>query len=142
VNVAATALQPAQSVIGAADYARAMLNILVDFGDEKAQLHDMQSAILNIIDDAAGEKTQLERTQRAVLNILDDSASERLELESTQRAVLNILEDVDTERNVRSQAEAEVRVLNEGLEGTGHGAHGGADRGQPGAGDLRLLGVA
>jgi len=117
VNVAATALQPAQSVIGAADYARAMLNILVDFGDEKAQLHNTQSAILNIIEDAAGEKLQLERTQRAVLNILDDSASERLELESTQRAVLNILEDVDIERSERTHAEAEVRALNEDLEG-------------------------
>ena len=78
-----------------ADYAKAMLNILGDFGEEKEQL---------------------QRTQRAVMNILDDSASERAELHATQRAVLNILEDVDTERNERRHAEAEVRALNEELE--------------------------
>jgi light-regulated signal transduction histidine kinase (bacteriophytochrome) len=100
-----------------ADYAKAMLNILSDFGEEKSQLERTQRAVINILDDSASERLQLEATQRAVLNILDDSASEQLQLEAIQRAVLNILDDVDTERNERRHAEEAVRALNEELEG-------------------------
>ena len=119
-------------------YSRAILNILSDFAEEKDRLEDMQSAVLNILDDAAEEKRYQagiqsavlniledaaqekryqEGMQKAVLNILEDAAAERANLETTQRAVLNILEDFDTERIERAEAEAEVRVLNEELEG-------------------------
>ena len=96
---------------------RALLNILDDSNLERGRLQDTQRAVLNILDDAAGEKQQIEATQRAVLNILDDTATERVQLEATQRAVLNILEDVDIERSERTHAEAEVRALNQDLEG-------------------------
>jgi light-regulated signal transduction histidine kinase (bacteriophytochrome) len=100
----------------AADYARAMLNILSDVDDDKARLQDTQRAVINILDDAASESRRLLETQQAVLNILDDAAIEKAQLEATQRAVLNILEDVDAERSERRHAEAQVRALNEGLE--------------------------
>ncbi len=35
--------------IGAADYTKAILNILEDFSEEKAQLEKTQRAVLNII---------------------------------------------------------------------------------------------
>jgi signal transduction histidine kinase len=68
---------------GHGDYARAVLNILEDFGEEK---------------------TRLEATQRAVLNILDDFTNEKERLEETQRAVLNILEDLDVEKRTALEA--------------------------------------
>jgi len=46
-------------------YARAILNILGDFGEEKVRLHGMQKAILNLLEDAEGEKTRLDATQKA-----------------------------------------------------------------------------
>src|SRR6185312_16451811 len=118
-------------------YAQAILNVLVDFGEEKALLEDMQRAALNILEDSESDKTwllasqraalnilddsqsdkgQLDAAQRAILNVLDDSEADKTQLQDLQRALLNILEDVDTERNERSLAEAQVRVLNEGLE--------------------------
>ncbi len=38
------------------DYVNALLNILEDFGDERALLHDTQRAILNILDDLDAER--------------------------------------------------------------------------------------
>lgn len=78
---------------------RAVLNILEDFGAEKARLEDTQRAVLNILDDFGTEKTHLEGTQRAVLNILEDFGTEGARLEETQRAVLNILEDLSVEKS-------------------------------------------
>jgi two-component sensor histidine kinase len=72
---------------GPAEQARAVLNILDDFADERASLQSAQRAVLNILDDANAEKENLENTQRAVLNILDDLAVEKGRLESTQQAV-------------------------------------------------------
>jgi two-component sensor histidine kinase len=72
---------------GPAEQARAVLNILDDFADERASLRDAQRAVLNILDDANAEKENLKSTQRAVLNILDDLALEKGRLETTQQAV-------------------------------------------------------
>ncbi|MBI2818252.1 MAG: GHKL domain-containing protein [Acidobacteria bacterium] len=80
------------------DYARAILNILEDFTDERGRISDTQKAILNILDDFGGEKQRLEYTQKAVLNILDDFGGEKSRLEHTQKAVLNILEDFSGEK--------------------------------------------
>lgn len=81
------------------DYARAILNILDDFGNERTRLGDTQRAVLNILEDSSAEKARQGDTQRAVLNILEDSAGERDRLEAAQRAVLNILEDSAGERD-------------------------------------------
>jgi signal transduction histidine kinase len=70
---------------------------------------DYARATLNILEDYAAEEQQLKDTQSVVLNILEDSLAERLNAEDAFRASLNILSDL-------SDAEAEVRVLNDELE--------------------------
>jgi light-regulated signal transduction histidine kinase (bacteriophytochrome) len=89
----AAASQSNEHAMNAEEHARAILNILEDFGDE--------------------EKGRLEETQRAVLNILEDFSDEKARLEQTQRAMLNLLEDFDVER---SKTEAANRELRESLE--------------------------
>jgi signal transduction histidine kinase len=91
-------------------YASAILNLLADSVDEKAQLTETQRAVLNLLEDSAEEKRRQGGTQRAVLNILDDVASEQTQLEATQKAVLNILED-SAEEKLRL-AETQRAVLN------------------------------
>lgn len=90
-------------------HARAILNILEDFGAERDRLADTQKAILNILEDFAGEKSRLETTQKAVLNILEDSAEEKRRIEATQKAILNILEDFDAEKDKVEAVNRELR---------------------------------
>ena len=111
------------------NYARATLNILADFSDERAKLADVQKAMLNILEDSGAEKFSLEAAQKAtlniladfsderakladvqkaVLNILEDFAGEKARLEATQKAVLNILDDFDTEKNKVEQINREM----------------------------------
>ena len=110
-------------------YARAILNILGDFSEEKTRLADVQRAMLNILEDSGAEKLRLEAAQKAtlniladfsderakladiqkaVLNILEDFAGEKARLDSTQKAVLNILEDFDAEKNKVEQTNREM----------------------------------
>jgi signal transduction histidine kinase len=84
--------------VPAEDYAKAILNILEDFGSERDRFGGTQKAILNILDDFGLEKTRLEATQKAFLNILDDFGLEKARLEGTQKAMLNILDDVGDEK--------------------------------------------
>lgn len=95
--------------VDARSYASAILNILDDATEEKAQLTSTERAVLNILEDAAEEKLRLSSTQRAVLNILDDSAEEKARLDDTQRAVLNILDDFEIEKKNVEQANVELR---------------------------------
>ena len=97
------------SPVDARRYASAILNILEDSAQEKAQLTRTQRAVLNILDDVAGEKNRLDGTQRAVLNILEDSAEEKTRLADTQRAVLNILDDFDIEKKKVEQVNVKLR---------------------------------
>ncbi|MBK7584411.1 MAG: hypothetical protein IPI67_29925 [Myxococcales bacterium] len=46
----------AEPVISGDDHARALLNILDDFGDERVRLQETQRAILNILEDLDAEK--------------------------------------------------------------------------------------
>ena len=80
--------QEMQDTVNAEDHARAILNILEDFSEEKARL---------------------EETQRAVLNMLEDSSEEKERFEATQRAMLNLLEDFDVERSKTEAANRELR---------------------------------
>ena len=79
-----------------ANYARAILNILDDFGEERARQGD---------------------NQRAVINILDDMDTERIRLEDTQKAMLNILDDFDLERIRVERANLDLQVVNEAMKG-------------------------
>jgi len=85
--------------LGPDDYARALINILEDFADERARLREHQAAVINILEDFNGERRQMESMQKAILNILEDAGVEKLELEATQRAALNILADFGAEKD-------------------------------------------
>ena len=80
-------------------YVRALVNILDDFAEEKANLRENQAALLNILRDFAGERQQLRSTQRAIMNVLEDAQTEKLRLEATEAAVLNILDDSSAEKD-------------------------------------------
>jgi signal transduction histidine kinase len=80
------------------EHARAVLNILEDFSDEKARLEGAQKAVLNMLEDSSQERARLEEARRSVLNILDDISDERARLQEAQKAVLNILDDIGGEK--------------------------------------------
>lgn len=65
----------------AASYAKAIFNILDDFGEERERQGDSQRAVLNILEDIEADRNRLEATQKAVLNILDDFDVERRRVE-------------------------------------------------------------
>ncbi len=90
-------------------YARATLNILADFSDERANLADVQKAVLNVLEDSAGEKARLEVTQKAVLNILEDFDAEKNKVEHTNR-------EMAREISERKQAEEALQAANNELD--------------------------
>lgn len=92
---------------GAADYVRAVVNILEDFSEEKARLQTTQKAILNVLEDFGVEKRRLESTQSAVLNILDDLGVEKARLEQTQREVM------ESEQAIRASLQEKEILLRE-----------------------------
>lgn len=108
VEVVASAEEPPP--IDPSSFARAMLNILEDFGEERIRLEQSQRALLNILEDFRNEEGHLAAVQNAILNILDDSGGERIHLERTQKAVLNILEDFGAEKE--RLAEVQKAMLN------------------------------
>jgi|SRR5579859_4071419 len=75
-------------VLGPADHARAVLNILEDYVSDGARIADTQKAVLNILEDANQERQRLQDGQKAVLNILDDLAFEKHRLEKTQDEIV------------------------------------------------------
>jgi signal transduction histidine kinase len=75
----------------------AVFNILEDFSEEKSRLEETQSATLNLLEDFDAEGSKLEEMQHAVFNILQDFSDEKSGLEETQSATLNLLEDFDAE---------------------------------------------
>src|SRR5689334_19184347 len=95
-------------VVDPSSYARAILNILADFNEEKTRLADVQRAILNILEDSGAEQRKLEDTQKATLNILADFGDERAKFADVQKAILNILEDFEAEKNTVEQINREM----------------------------------
>jgi len=67
----------------AANYAKALVNILSDVDDEQRRQSQSQRAILNILEDLDTEKDRLESTQKALINMLDDLEAERRKVDST-----------------------------------------------------------
>jgi light-regulated signal transduction histidine kinase (bacteriophytochrome) len=100
---------PSAEHAATADYARAVLNILDDFGAEKKLFGEAQRAMLNVLEDFSHEKTRLEDTEKAVLNILEDFSGEAVRLEANQKAILNILDDFESEKNKVETINAELR---------------------------------
>ena len=95
-------------------YARAILNILDDFGGEQVRLRETQRAIMNLLEDFAGEKPFLDAAQSAIINILDDAEEEKRRISETQRATLNILEDsADERRQMTNMQRAIFNILDD-----------------------------
>ena len=94
--------------IAPAAYAKAVLNILDDFGVERQAQDTTHKAMVNILDDFGAERKQLESTQKAILNIAEDGEAERERLRETQRAVLNILDDLGIEKALLEKSQGEV----------------------------------
>jgi light-regulated signal transduction histidine kinase (bacteriophytochrome) len=97
-------------------YAKAILNILADFSDEKARLAVVQKANLNILEDFAGEKVWLEATQRATLNILEDFSTETQKVEQTNREMATEIAERKRAEEALLMAKAATDAANRGLE--------------------------
>jgi signal transduction histidine kinase len=78
--------------VEAANYAKAILNILDDIGEERQRQSDSQCAVLNILEDIDTEKIRLEATQKALLNILDDFDVERSKVDRANHELLKVNE--------------------------------------------------
>jgi light-regulated signal transduction histidine kinase (bacteriophytochrome) len=99
----------AQSAQQAAEaYAKATLNILDDFAEEKAGQEDIQRATLNILDDFAEEKAGQETIQRAMLNLLEDFDIERVRAETRN---VELVEALDSLRRAKDAQDAANREL-------------------------------
>ncbi len=83
--------------------------------DEVADASNHAKAILNILDDFREERARQGDNQRAVLNILEDMDAEKIRLEATQKAILNILDDFDVERQRVESANADLQEVNEAM---------------------------
>lgn len=81
---------------GAANYGKAILNILDDFGEERNRQAD---------------------SLRAILNVLEDIDAEKIQLEANQKAILNVLDDFDEERARVKEANADLQAVNEAMRG-------------------------
>ncbi len=92
-------LAPVENAISPEDHARAILNILEDFSEDKGRVEQTQHAVFNILEDFSQEKSRLENTQRATLNLLEDFDAEGSKMQKLQRAVFNILEDSSEEKD-------------------------------------------
>ncbi len=90
------------------DQARAILNILEDFAEDKGRLEKVQHAIFNILEDFSQERSRLQETQSAMLNLLDDFGAERAKAEA---ASLDLQESVKRLRAANDAAAASNREL-------------------------------
>lgn len=76
---------------------------------------DYAKAILNILEDTGEEQRKQAQSQHAVMNILADLDTEKIRLESTQRALINMLDDLEVERGKVDRVNIELRELNEAM---------------------------
>lgn len=93
--MASTALNIGDPVLGAEDQAKAFINILVDFADEKLRLTESQTATLNILEDCHDEKNHHHNVQKAIFNIFDDLHIEKSVLESAQARIVRAAQQVE-----------------------------------------------
>lgn len=82
-----------------------------------AEAADYEKAILNILDDFSEERQWQGDSQRAVLNILEDMDTDKMRLESSHKALLNILDDFDAERTKVDKANIALREVNDAMQG-------------------------
>jgi light-regulated signal transduction histidine kinase (bacteriophytochrome) len=97
-----------KSAVSAEDHAKATLNILEDFSEDKARMEETQHANFNILRDFSDEKSWLESTQRATLNLLEDFDAERTKAEGVSR---ELQESFELLRVAKEAAEISNREL-------------------------------
>jgi light-regulated signal transduction histidine kinase (bacteriophytochrome) len=98
----------AKLAVSAEDHAKATLNILEDFSQDKARMEETQHAIFNILRDFSEENSWLESNQRAMLNLLEDFDAERTKAEGVSR---ELQESVELLRVAKEAAEVSNREL-------------------------------
>ena len=84
-------------------------------GGELPEADSYAKAILNILDDSGQEQKRLKEAQRAMQNILEDLETEKARLESTQAALINMLDDLETERRNVDRTNMELLEVNEAM---------------------------
>src|SRR5450631_3061169 len=72
-------------------------------------------AILNMLDDVGEEQQRQGDGQRAMLNILEDLDTQKSRLETTQKALINMLDDLEVERRKVDRSNIELREVNEAM---------------------------
>jgi light-regulated signal transduction histidine kinase (bacteriophytochrome) len=88
------------------DHARATLDLLEDFVEERQQLKDTQLAVLNILEDATADRLRAEAAVKATLSILEELSAAQGEIGA-----------LNAELEVRvDQRTAELVVANHNLE--------------------------
>ena len=103
-----TTIAAVEYVLNAEDHAKATLNILEDFAEDKERMEETQHAISNILEDFSREKERLEETQSATLNLLEDFDEERFKAEHVSR---ELRESVEISRVAKEAAEESNRQL-------------------------------
>jgi signal transduction histidine kinase len=74
--MSASAIAEGSGEFSSADHVQALLNILDDFGAERARLHEMQRAVLNILEDLDAEKRSAETANRMKSEFLANMSHE------------------------------------------------------------------
>ena len=80
-----------------------------------AEAANYAKAILNMLDDVGQEQARQGEGQRAMLNILEDLDTQKSRLESTQKALINMLDDLEVERRKVDRTNIELREVNEAM---------------------------
>jgi signal transduction histidine kinase len=80
---------------------------------QEADAANYAKAILNMLDDVDEEQKRQGEGQRAMLNILEDLDTQKTRLESTQKALINMLDDLEVERRKVDQNNIELWEVNE-----------------------------
>ncbi|MDQ1482202.1 MAG: hypothetical protein QOF35_278 [Actinomycetota bacterium] len=102
---AATAVAEAQVGIPASPHESAL----------EADAANYAKAILNMLDDVDEEQKRQGEAQRAMLNILEDLDTQKSRLESTQKALINMLDDLEAERRKVDKHNIELWEVNEAM---------------------------
>ena len=84
-------------------------------GAGAAEAADYARAILNMLDDVGEEQERQDQSQRAILNILEDLDTQKSHLESTQKALINMLDDLEVERRKVDRTNLELREVNDAM---------------------------
>jgi signal transduction histidine kinase len=85
-------------------------------GHGEAQAANYAKALVNILSDVDDEQQRQGESQRAILNILEDLDTEKLRLESTQKALINMLDDLESERRKVDKTNIELHEVNEAMQ--------------------------